>query len=97
MVVDLLEADYRIKIYIGILAETPVMTGFDNWRRTHIRSLLKAVGYMFVLHQHSKSPRLSGLGPTQRFKRSLKLLCYLYALPGFEPLTLISEGKCSNH
>ena len=51
----------------------------------------------FVLHQHSKSPQLSGLGPTQHFKRSLKLLCYLYARPGFEPLTLISEGMCSNH
>ena len=51
----------------------------------------------FVLHQHSKSPQLSGLGPTQRFKRSLKLLCYLHARPGFEPLTLISEGKYSNH
>ena len=48
MVVDLLEADYRIKIYVGILAETPVMTGFDNWRRTHIRALLKAVRYIFV-------------------------------------------------
>ena len=44
----------------------------------------------FVLHQHSKSPQLSGLGLTQRFKRSLKLLCYLHARPGFEPLTLIS-------
>ena len=97
MVVDLLEADYRIKIYVGILAETPVMTGFDNWRRTHIRALLKAVRYIFVLHQHSKSPRLSGLGPTQRFKRSLKLPCSHHALPGFEPLTFISETQCSNH
>ena len=51
----------------------------------------------FVLHQHSKSPQLSGLGPTQRFKRSLKLLCYLHARPGFEPLTLTYECKCSNH
>ena len=51
----------------------------------------------FVLHQHSKSPQLSGLGLTQRFKRSLKLLCYFHARPGCEPLTLISEGKCSNH
>ena len=51
----------------------------------------------FVLHQHSKSPQLSDLGPIQHFKRSLKLLCYFHAHPGFEPLTLISEGKFSNH
>ena len=95
MEVDLPEADDLIQIYVGILAETPAITGFDYCRRTHVHSLLKAMRYTFVLHQHSKSPQLSGLGPTQRFKRSL--LCYLYAFPGFEPLTLISEGRCSNH
>ena len=97
MEVDLPEADDLIQIYVGILAETPAITGFDYCRRTHVYSLLKAMRYTFVLHQHSKSPRLSGLGPTQRFKRSLKLPCSHHAHPGFDPLTFISEVQCSNH
>ena len=39
----------------------------------------------FVLHQHRKSPQLLGLGPTQRFKRSLKLLCYLSWIRTLDP------------